>query len=1045
MIDTGASKNFIKPGLLRPTGKKPQALLADGKTSLPTKGTARATITIGTASFHQEFIVCESLGADVFLGYEFLRGEDATLDLSRGCVHIGKEERQTIFFHPQRQPTKTKTTRIPTHGFERDCADRFESVCRDFQNTLYGRHIGSAKSAVHHIHLTDERPFCLRPYQCSQVKKQQIREQVEEMLAQGIIEPSKSPYCSPVLLVKKKNGTNRFCVDFRRLNSQTRDEAAPLPLITDAIQNFGSAKIFSTLDLCSGYWQIPVHPHDKHYTAFATHDGATYQFKVMPFGLKTAPATFQKMMVEVLRGLEGFTTVYLDDIVVFSESPEEHVSHLRRVLERLQEHGLGCSAEKCQFARNEVSYLGHKITIRGNLPESRHLDAIVAFPTPTTKKELRRFLGVCGWLRDHIPRFSEKTAPLTSLLQKNMPFVWDAEKEEAFRQLKTELTAPITLSRPDFKRKFTLQTDASGTGIAAVLYQEDEGQRRIISFGSAKLTETQRRYHINEQECLAIIWAVKRYRHLLEDRRFTLRTDSKALTWLNTARESTPKLTRWSILLQEFSFDVEHCAGEANELADLLSRDATEEGREEEEFEGAEKMLPPEDTPMTANLITTGSRIEEEVGHAQTADVWVQRRKTELQDDPERHRRWTLEGEHLLLRGLFYVPGKARKKVLEEFHGGTHSGHPGEEETSRAIQQHFTWPGLRKDVSKWIISCRTCASVKRGALEPKPPMLSHAPSRPFQTVSVDIMGPYDTDRRGYAYILVITDVFTKWTEAFPMKTARAPRITKLLEDEVFMRYGYPQTVITDNGSQFTAQTFRRKLAELEIRHQTTAVFHPRANPVERKNQDLKKNLRALLLEKPDKNWSELLPLASFQLRTRSNAATGHTPSEALFGYPLRLPGGATLRKTDKRTPEERRAGILQRSRKYGKRYTDKFLKDAPEIKAGDEVMVRNRQKGLNPVWIGPRKILAAVGGNCFWVEGKTPDQPPTKLHRLDLRPAPPPRTEEAIPDSDQDPPTPPPPPEEPGPPTSAPPEEPGPSTSAPPEEPGPSTSAPKPQ
>ncbi|KAK9700892.1 RNase H-like domain found in reverse transcriptase [Popillia japonica] len=361
------------------------------------------------------------------------------------------------------------------------------------------------------------------------------------MLAAGVISPS---HTKP-----KKDGKPRFCVDYRRLNDKTRSEASPLPPIQESLRDLGGARIFSTLDLRSGYWQIRMDASSKQYT--------------------------QKLMAQdVLVGyFRDFAIAYLDDIIIYSRDLQEHLRHLHQVLERLQRHGLRLNLEKCHFASTQLDYLGHVVTKEGNqpqTPQTGHVNAIKAAATPTTRKSLRQFLGTVNWLRDYIPDASRIMAPLTDLLQVKTTFKWTESANAAFDALKTAASKPLFLYRPDLGKPFVLQTDASSIGAAAVLYQEEEGHRRIVSYSSLRFNKTEQRYHINEQECLAVIWAIRRYRPYLEDRPFLLRTDSKALSWLDGFRETKSKLMRWSLLLQEFQYTIEHVPGKDNQLPDAL-------------------------------------------------------------------------------------------------------------------------------------------------------------------------------------------------------------------------------------------------------------------------------------------------------------------------------------------------------------------------------------------------------------------------------------------------------------------------------------------
>jgi hypothetical protein len=309
--------------------------------------------------------------------------------------------------------------------------------------------IGAVRAVTHNIRLKKDEPFRLRPYPVSDKKKKQLFQCVQEMLAAGVIERSVSDYCSPAVLVTKKDGTVRFCTDYRKLNLLTEDEAAPLPKISDALREFGSATVFSAIDLKSGYWQIPMDKASKHLTAFATPDGATYQYRVMPFGLKNAPATFQKLMTRVLEGHLGkFAHVYLDDIIIFSRDHREHLVHLRLILERLQEYGLRCATEKCRFGVTELPYLGHIVGGNHNRPQPKHLEQIRSAPTPTTRKQLQSFLGLANWVRDYVPRFAELAAPITDLLNKKSRYRWTEEAQQAFEALKEAMSPAPPSTRP---------------------------------------------------------------------------------------------------------------------------------------------------------------------------------------------------------------------------------------------------------------------------------------------------------------------------------------------------------------------------------------------------------------------------------------------------------------------------------------------------------------------------------------------------------------------------------------------------------------------
>lgn len=400
-----------------------------------------------------------------------------------------------------------------------------------------------------------------------------LKEEVQAMLEMGVIEPSRSEWCSPVVLVPKKGGGLRFCIDFSKLNSISAFDPYPMPRVDEMVERLGKAKFLSTLDLCKGYWQVPLSPRAQELTAFRTPAGL-FQFRVMPFGLHGAAATFQRLMDEVLRGAEDYAAAYIDDVIIHSSSWAEHLHHLRDVFQRIHRAGLVVNSSKCQLASSEVCYLGYILgggTIR---PQISKVDAIRNAQPPTTKKGVRSFLGLIGWYRRFIPNFSSRAASLTDLTRKNSPnkVVWSAECEAAFQDLKECMCLEPVLQSPDFSLPFTVQTDASGLGLGAVLLQGEGEDKRPVQYVSRKLFPRETRYSTIEKECLAIKWALDTLRYYLVGKDFVLETDHRALQWLHRMRDFNSRITRWHLSLQPYRFSVRYKAGKDNVIADFLSR-----------------------------------------------------------------------------------------------------------------------------------------------------------------------------------------------------------------------------------------------------------------------------------------------------------------------------------------------------------------------------------------------------------------------------------------------------------------------------------------
>ena len=451
--------------------------------------------------------------------------------------------------------------------------EQLHEVLQDFTDVMKSEP-GRTMLAEHRIETGDARPIRQPPYRLPYAYKDEVLRDLKEMQEKGIIEPSASEWSSPIVLVKKKDGTLRMCVDYRRLNSVSQADAYPMPRIDNLIDRLGKAKYITTIDLTRGYWQVPVAEASRSKTAFTTLLGL-FQFRVMPFGLHGAPATFQRMMDRLLDGLGDFSGAYLDDLVIYSTSWQEHLEHLRTIMERLRGAGLIAKPSKCQFGMSHCVYLGHIVGNGVVRPEPSKIESVQSFPIPQVKKQVRAFLGLTGYYRKFIPNYATIALPLTDLTRKNAPnkIEWSSELDAAFKLLKSELCSSPVLASPDFSRPFVLQTDASDRGVGAVLSQCDEsGSDHPVAYFSRKLLPREERYSTIEKECLAIKLGVKAFKVYLLGKPFMIQTDHRTLEWLDRLKEDNARLTRWSLLLQPYQFTVCHRAGKANANADALSR-----------------------------------------------------------------------------------------------------------------------------------------------------------------------------------------------------------------------------------------------------------------------------------------------------------------------------------------------------------------------------------------------------------------------------------------------------------------------------------------
>ena len=678
-----------------------------------------------------------------------------------------------------------------------------------------GEPLGRTEIVKHDINTSTSQPIKQKARRFPIHQRDEGEKIVQEMLQGDVIEPSTSPWASPVVLVKKKDGSTRFCIDYRKLNSVTVKDAYPLPRIDESLDALTGAQYFSTLDLASGYWQVGMTEDAKLKSAFATPSGL-YQFKCMPFGLCNAPSTFERLMEQVLAGLQWqICLIYLDDVIIFSKTCLEHISRLDEVLTKLGQAGLKLKPKKCHFFCKEVLYLGHRVSKEGIATDPEKVKAVQDWEVPTNLTDVRSFLGLCSYYRRFIPQFSSIAKPLTKLTEKNQGFKWGVEQEEAWAVLKQRmLTAPI-LAYPDPQCEFIVDTDASAYGIGAVLSQIQNGEERVIAYGSRSLTKEERRYCVTRREMLAIVYFLKYFRHYLYGRRFKVRTDHGALRWLMNFKDPQGQVARWLEVLGTYEFDVQHRPGLKHNNADAMSRGPCRQCGRDESTEHTE----PETCLVITRSQTRGAN-EPAQPNTQKEVEWVPWTGTgplskenlikAQADDPvisqvitwKKHGRkpvwaeisaessmlkayWSqwesLVFHHSLLcrelcltgkktRRQVLVPASLYDHVLENCHNAVTAGHMGIRRTLASVRTRFYWPRLRKSIETWITRCAVCASRKPALKKRRGPMQKYLVGEPMERVALDISGPWPLSESGNRYILVVTDHLTRWSST-PQYTA----------------------------------------------------------------------------------------------------------------------------------------------------------------------------------------------------------------------------------------------------------------------------------
>lgn len=814
------------------------------------------------------------------------------------------------------------------------------------------------------IKLTENKVISYKPYRMSYYEREVVRKIVAELLSAGIIEESQSPYASPVLLVKKKEGGYRMCVDYRALNKITEKERYPLPIIQDLLDMLVDKKVFCCLDLANSYHQIKINESSRPLTGFVTQDGH-YQYRMMSFGLCNAPSIFQRAMNQILGPVvHKCAEVYIDDVIVWGVNKEECLRNLRKVLELIDAAGVKLKRSKCSFLTETVNYLGHEIS-RGEIrPSPQKMSAVENFRTPNNVHELRQFLGLASYFRKFVKGFATIACPLTELTKKNVPWSWGPQQQNAMQTLKEILTSDPVLTIFNPERETQIHTDASKQGLGAMLLQKVKGDIKVVACASRKTTAAEENYHSFELEALAVVFAIQKFKVYVTGIKFLVVTDCSALRLAWTKRDLSPRIARWWLDLQEFDFEVEHRPGTSMAHVDALSRN-----------------------PVTICHIEERELIDA----LQQGDEEIQNILQEMKRDVKSNSKsghgilkdFKIIGNRLCRRiddGTTrpVLPKSAKWHILKIYHDD--NGHMGLEKCLEAIKAKYWFSKMRRFVEKYVNSCINCQFTKKPT--GKQPGFLHPIPRspvPFDTLHIDHLGPF-CKSNGKTYIFAIIDGFTKfvWLEAVAAANARGA-ITSL--NKLAQVFGYPARIISDRGAAFTSREFKQFCENCTIKHVLNAVASPRANgQVERLNRTILASLTAHMGE-DRKGWDVYLPKVQLGINSTISGGTGKSPLELLCCLRPRLAGelnGPTYSRDD---VESMRADAAKKIELAAVRMSTRYNKHRRTMKPlpiGTLVMVERKilRPGITsgklvPRYAGPYKVTAVLPNDRYKISSPT--------------------------------------------------------------------------
>lgn len=828
------------------------------------------------------------------------------------------------------------------------------NLFKQFKHVFYlkGDKLSFTKGLTHKIPTPrDLPPINQKNYRLPQIHKDVINKTVQELLDNNIIEHSNSPWNSPLLVVDKKPGPDgqkqhRVVVDFRKLNSHTIGDAYPLPRIDDILDQLSHSKYFTTLDLASGYHQVLIEEQDKEKTAFSTPIGHLH-FKRMAFGLKGGPATFQRLMDQTLKGLLGSNCfVYLDDIVVYSNSIEDHINKLEKIFKRLALAELKLQPQKCHFLKKEIIYLGHKCSEKGCEPDPEKTIAIQDIKEPKNVKEIQSFIGIANYYRRFIPNFAKIAIPLIKLTRKNNAFLWTEECTTAFNKLKELLVSNNVLAFPNFNKPFAISTDASNEALGAVLSQDD----KPIAFASKTLNTTESKYSTIEKELLGVVWAVKRFRCYVYGQDFTVYTDHKPLLGIHKMKDPSSRLLRLYLKLSEFSITLEHKPGKHNVIADGLSR-----------------------LPTAVHVIT----------RAQAKKIQEQTQEPLLDITEEPYDQENSDWEDMIDNPIeeFYkneipilVENKKHKKaILRLYHDSKIGGHQGSTRTYQKIKRSYKWPKMKKEIELYIKTCNICQLNKSGKATKMRMIIVTPADYPFEKIYLDVVGPLPVTENGNKYILTIMDDLSRYMNAYPIPDQEATTITQVFIKQILGHHKTPKIILTDQGTNFTSTLFKKICKYFNIIKIQTTPYHPQTNgALERHHKPLADYLRCFSKTNSN-NWDELLPFAMYVHNNTINSATQIAPNDCLFGYISQMPPKLKRSSGPQYNFDCEYSNIsheLHKVWKWVKENQEKFKEITKSyydrktyeqsFHPGNKVYVRNeaRKNKLSPLWTGPHEVIA---------------------------------------------------------------------------------------
>ncbi len=911
----------------------------------------------------------ELIGCATEVEHVVERDENTELELERELTSVEQDQNHDDITlidgeDGNQQMEHDSTLEIPKHlkeMFERSVefltADEqqvFKALLIEYQDvfSMHEYDLGEFTAIQHRIITPDAVPVRMRLRRTPLGLQDEEEKIINALLKAKVIRPSDSEWSACPMLVSKKSGGKRLVVDYRKLNDCTRKDAFPIPLIEECLDALAGNMWFSTLDMSSGYWQIPLNPEDSHKTAFITKYGL-FEYVRMAQGLCGAPATYQRAMNLVLRGLLWKSNLaYMDDVICLGKTFKNHIKNVRDTFDRFRSYKLKLKPSKCLFFQKELDFLGRKAGRDGVSITQAKVQAVLDWTIPQNKTEVESFLGFVNYHRAHIPDLAEKARPLYELtLGEGQDICWEDVHQKAFEDLQMAVVTAPVLAYPTTDDIFILDTDSSDHSIGAELLQVQNGMERTIAYASQSLTPAQKRYCTTRKELLAVITYLNHFRFYLLGKQFFLRTDHNSLTWLTRFKYTDGQLARWLEVISQFDVKILHRPGKLHQNADSLSRipslepcDCYEAGKDVNSlpcggcnhcsrlhskwarYESHVDVIAPvavrqvevkemesdsDIGDIWSDVMSTKQMGEEQMSDSDISPIiiWLKESIQPTQNELFRHSTatksyWNCKKQLVMKDGLLYykwicdehpgvrlklvVPRSMRDKVFHLCHDVKSSSHPGQKETMNRVKRSFYWYGMGTDSKTYVETCAVCNKNKKPRVKPKAGMKNYHAGSPMERVHIDILGPLPETDRKNRYIFVMIDQFTKWTELVALPSQSAENVADALVKDFICRMGIALNIHSDQGRNFEGHLFQEICKLLEMAKTRTTPYRPSAN-----GQVERKN-RDILdkircnLER-QRDWDLDLPIIGMSIRAAENRSTGFTPNMMMLGREVMLP------------------------------------------------------------------------------------------------------------------------------------------------------------